>query len=102
MHFAFILKTKLSDGSIWHMPWQRHGSSPKDVEHAIHAAFERDNIYAPGMKDISPPAELLDIIVFGSCEDGIEKSSALFDAASKKALKLDAKQAKRSEAAAIK
>lgn len=91
MHFAFILKIQFPDGAIWHMPWQRYGGSRREAEKVIRDSFERDNVYAPQMKNPSRLGVLLDMLDCGECEDGIQNSSDLFEAACKKAARLDAK-----------
>lgn len=89
MHFAFILKTRLKDGKTYHMPWQRYGSTRKEAEKQVRASFERDNIYAPGLN--GDHAALEDVLDAGECQDGIDNSIKLYEAACAKAAKLDAK-----------
>lgn len=90
MHFAFILKCELN-GKVFHMPWQRLAETKKEAEKRVRESFERDNIYAPGIKTDKNCAKLLEIIDFGESKDGVENSAPLYDSACTKAAKMDAK-----------
>jgi len=93
MHFAFILRCKLPNGTIRHLAWQKLASSRKDVEKHIREKFAVTGAYLPGDH---PPgkSELLDLIEAGECKDGYENSVQLYEDACNKALKLDKKSEK--------